>query len=124
MYGCGDHLFRLGSFRAHLVLFSVQKSVVTEAIVSLNDLSFSKSHSNCQKMLKGAFVNVILCLILVNTSQYEVRFIQELSKTTLSCSVTSLCNETVIEFVFIFPLFSISERAKSEYFTYIAFGCN
>ena len=43
-----DNLFRLASFRAHLVLFSVQKSVVTNAILSLNDWSFSKSHSNCK----------------------------------------------------------------------------
>ena len=44
-----DHLFRLESFRAHLVLFSEQNSVVTDAILSLNDLSFSKSHLNWQK---------------------------------------------------------------------------
>ena len=47
-----DNLFRLASFRAHLVLFSVQKSVVTDAILSLNDLSVWKSHSNCQGNVK------------------------------------------------------------------------
>ena len=77
-YRISDNLFRLESFRAHLVLFSVQKSVVTDAILSLNDRSFSKSHSNCKQEDKRNSWKYILLL-----KPCEVKFIQELSKTTL-----------------------------------------
>ena len=51
-----SYLFRLDSFNAHFVLFSLQNFKVTEAIVSLKDLSVSKSHLNCLTKKKKIFL--------------------------------------------------------------------